>query len=641
MPSLSPDWASLFSVLPQSLAAAAPQSSGPVVSQSWHPWFTGGLVAVMVAVLVRGRYGTDLVMMGVLTALLLAGVLDIQSAVQGFANPAVITVGMLYVVAAGMRETGAMQMIAARVIGRPKDTRQAQARLIIPVAIMSAFVNNTPIVAMFLPVLQGLARRCKLAASQLYMPLSFASILGGVCTLIGTSTNIVVADALAQAVNAGDIAVADGDAKPIINMFTLSWVGLPVMIVGVVYMLVFGRRLLPRDPVLDKALAADEPDSDAPPEGYHAALKIVKGSAIAGKTVEDAGLRSLPGLFLSSVDRDDQSIVVGPNFMLAEGDVLIFVGALDSIVDLQTIRGLEPTGTSSDEPLYRPNLRLHEAVISARSELAGQSIKQAKIRTRFGAAVIAVRRQGQELRGKIGDIELRPGDTLLLEAPKGAAERFADSDNFYLISEREGPAALRHERWWVALAILVALVVSITAGWLSPMVAAMTAAGGMILTRCCTGPQARAGVDFQILITIGAAFGIGAAMTSSGVAATIAQFFVDLAGPLGPHALLATVYLVTMAFTMTMTHNAAAILMFPIALSVANGAGIDPMPFVIAIAIAASCEFSSPIGYQTNLMVMGPGNYKWLDYTRFGMPLNMIACALCVIIAPMVWPFVS
>ncbi|MFG0306596.1 MAG: SLC13 family permease [Phycisphaerales bacterium JB040] len=619
----------------------APPISDPVLAavqwQPWHPWLTGGLVVGMVVVLAKGRYGTDLVIMGVLTALLLAGVLDLESAVQGFANPAVITVALLYVVATGMRETGAMQLVASRVIGRPKSTLQAQARLAIPVALMSAFVNNTPIVAMFLPVLQGIAKRCRLAASQLYMPLSFASILGGVCTLIGTSTNIVVADALTQAVDTGVIAVEQGEKAPAISMFTLSLVGVPIMICGLGYMLLFGRRLLP-NPAPDEGEGLPAAD-DKPPEGYHAALTIARGSPIAGKTVEAAGLRSLPGLFLSSVDRDDQSIVVGPNFVLAEGDVLIFVGRLDSIVDLQTIRGLEPTGNAHDEPLYRPNLKLHEAVVAQRSELAGRTIKQARIRTRFGAAVIAVRRQGQELKGKIGDITLRAGDILLLEAPKGAAERFADSDNFYLVSEREGSAALRHERGWIAMAILVALVVTITAGWLSTMVAAMTAAGLMIVTRCCTGPQARSGVDFQLLVTIGAAFGIGEAMQSSGLAQAIADFFVNLAGPLGHHALLATVYIVTLAFTMTMTNNAAAILMFPIAIDMAASAGLNPMPFAVAIAIAASCEFSSPIGYQTNLMVMGPGNYSWMDFTRFGMPLNVIACVLCVAIAPLIWPF--
>ncbi|MFT5422764.1 MAG: di/tricarboxylate transporter [Phycisphaerales bacterium] len=646
MPPLSPDWASLFSVLPLGLSPAlgfaSPQASGPVVTQPWHAWFTGVIVLLMVAVLARGRYGTDIVMMGVLCVLLLAGVMDVDSAVQGFANPAVLTVGLLYIVAAGMKETGAMQMVAARVIGKPKNTRQAQARLILPVAVMSAFVNNTPIVAMFLPVLQGLAKRCRLSASQLYMPLSFASILGGVCTLIGTSTNIVVSRALEQAVDSGAIQVPAGEAAPEIGMFTLSWVGIPIAILGLAYMLIFGRKLLPHDPAL----------ADLPPEapathtdGYHAALRLSKGSPLAGKTVEDAGLRALQGLFLSRVDRGEQSIVVGPNFRLLEGDVIVFVGALDSIVDLQNIRGLEPVGDGDGSGgAYRPNLSLVEAVVSANSDLLGQSIRKAGIRTQYGAAVVAVRRQGHQLTGKLGDVELRAGDTLLLEAPKGAIERFAASDDFYLATEREGSAALRHERGWVAMAILAALVFAITIGWLSPMVAAMTAAGAMILTRCCTGPQARNGVDWQILVTIGAAFGIGAAMQVSGLAPSIAEKIVGLidpTGPWGPHALLAAVYLLTLVFTMTMTHNASAILMFPIAIDVAAHAGLNPMPFAVAIAVSASCEFSSPIGYQTNLMVMGPGNYKWLDFTRFGTPLNIMCGVLCVIIAPMVWPFIA
>lgn len=596
----------------------------------WQAWLTGGMLIAMVVVLAIGRFGPDLVMMGVLLVLLLAGVLEPEQAVNGFANPALVTVAMLYVVAAAMKETGAMNLVASRLIGRPKNVLEAQARLSLPVAGLSAFVNNTPIVAMFLPALSGVARRGGFPVSKLFMPLSFASILGGVCTLIGTSTNVVVADLLRRENAAGNPAAQGAE----LNMFTLALVGLPIAVLGLVYILFCSRWLLPDRTKGDTTDAAD---------GYHVAMSVPEGSPISGKTVEQAGLRHLPGLFLSRVDRGGDSIVVGPSFRLREKDTLLFVGRLDSVVDLQQLRGLCPVEHEDQTPEdgigggYRPNLRLIEAVVSTGSAFVGRTIREAGIRTRYGAAVVAVRRQGQQLTGKLGDVLLRAGDTLLLEAPRGSGARFSSSPDFYLATERLDPAALRHDRAWIAMAVLAGVVAAISFGWLSPMVGAMAGAGAMIALRCCTGPQARSAVDFQVLIVIGAAFGIGSAMQTTGLAESIALELVDWLRPLGPWALLAAVYLLTTAFTMTMTNNAAAVLMFPIALGIASEAELNVLPFAVAICIAASCEFSTPIGYQTNLMVMGPGGYRWLDYTRFGGPLTLLAAGICILLAPLAY----
>ena len=597
---------------------------------AWQAWATGGLILAMVGVLAHGRFGADIVTFGVLLALLLLGIVEPREAVAGFANPAVITVAMLYIVATAVRETGATNLIARRLIGRPKRELAAQARMVVPVAALSAFVNNTPIVAMFLPALDGLAKRTGIAPGRLFMPLSFASILGGVCTLIGTSTTVIVAGLLTSYVHEHPELYPGGDG-PAFSMFTLAWVGVPIAVAGVVYILLAGRSLLP-------ARRPDGEDADHAPGGYHASLRVCAGSPVIGKTVEQAGLRHLRGLFLSRVDRDESSVVPGPNFIVEAGDVLVFVGALESVVDLQQIRGLEPAGDEQSTD-YRPNLRLYEGVVASRSALVGRTIREAGIRTRYGAAVVAVRRQGEPITGKLGAIRLRAGDTLLMEAPRGAGARFVAGEDFYLATERESPAALRHDRAWVALAIVGLLVVTITLGWLPPMVAAMAAAGAMILTRCCTGPQARSGVDFQVLAVIGSAFGIGAALQNTGLASDIASAVVAWLDPLGPRALLAGVYVLTVVFSMVMTNNAAAVLMFPIAASVANAAGLDLMPFAVVIAVAASCEFSTPIGYQTNLMVMGPGGYKWLDYTRFGGPLNVLCGVICIALTPAVFPF--
>lgn len=580
----------------------------------------------MVAVLATGRWAPDIIMMGVLLILLLFGVLEPGEAIAGFANEGVVTVGMLYIMATGLKETGAMNAITDKLLGRPKTERQAQVRLALPVVGMSAFVNNTPIVAMFLPTLANVARRARISPSKLYMPLSFASILGGVCTLIGTSTNILIDKMVREKGMVGK------DGEPIeFGMFTLAKVGLPIAVVGIAYILLFGRRMLPdrSDPVED--IVDDQ-------SAYHATLRVESDCPIVGKTVEAADLRNLPGAFLSRIERGDESILaVSPREVIREGDELVFVGEITSVVELQQIRGLVPAGNSEKDPSYRPNLRLTEAVISTNSTLAGSTIRESGIRTRYGAVVIAVRRQGQRLHGRLGDIRLRPGDTLLMEAPRGFADRVARSQEFYLANELGTPAALRHERSWVAMSILALLVALISFSILPIMVAAMLAAGLMVLTRCCTGPQARRGVDFQILVVIGAAFGIAAAMSKTGLAETIGHTIVTAGGSLGPWALLASIYFMTVVFTACMTNNAAAVLMFPIAVAVAGEQGMNPLPFVVGVAIAASCEFSTPIGYQTNLMVMGPGGYKWLDYTKFGGPLTILCGVMCVLLAPLMF----
>lgn len=612
------------------------------MSENAQTILTGVMLVLMIGTMALGRFSADIVMMGVLLVLLLAGVLAPEEAIAGFAHPGVITVAMLYIVAAAMKETGAMARLTSTLLGRPKTERSAQVRLALPVAVMSAFINNTPIVAMFLPTLTGVARRCRIAPSKLFMPLSFASILGGVCTLIGTSTNVIVAGLLNETPMTSDGGPATVDNPALsLSMFTLAKVGLPIAIVGLAYILLFGRRLLP-----DRVDPIDQAESQG--HGYHAALKVSSGSPIIGKTVEAANLRSLPGLFLARIERSDDSVIaVSPREIIEADDVLVFVGQLDSVVELQQIKGLVPstvdaheheqTDTASTNSNYRPNLRIVEAVVSNNSTLVGLTIRQSGIRTRYGAVVVAVRRQGQQIPGKLGEIRLRPGDTLLLEAEPGFASRFGSSNDFYLVNERFTPASLRHERAWVALAILALLVALITFGVMPPMTAAMLAAGLMVVTRCCTGPQARRGVDFSILTVIGASFGIGQAMQNTGLAHDISHFILETFQSMGPWALLACVYLLTSVFTATMTNNAAAVLMFPIAVGLAQEAGINPMPFVVAITVAASCEFSTPIGYQTNLMVMGPGGYKWLDYTRFGGPLTLICGAMCVILAPIMF----
>lgn len=629
-------------------------------------WLTAAAVIALLIMLASGRVPADGAVVGVVVFLLICDVISPADALRGFANPGVVTVAALYVVAAGLKETGAIGVIAARFLGRPRTTLGAQARLIAPVAGLSAFINNTPIVAMFLPVIDGFARRTGIAPSRLYLPLSYAAILGGVCTLIGTSTNVVVAG-LIRTHNAQ---AGVTDRLPTMGMFTITIVGLPVAIVGIAYMLAAGRRLLPAH--------GHDPIDVENARRYHVEMRVLPGSAIVGRTIEQAGLRHLPGLFLARIERTpaapprvgpggerrragDVEVdaapdaadepggratipAPGPSTVLLAGDTLVFVGVLESVLDLQKIRGLMPAADSDPAPTAstkRSHLKLLEAVISPSSPLVGRSVREGGFRTRYTAVIVAVHRHGHRLPGKIGDIVLRPGDTLLIEADPSFARRYKDSPDFHLVSELDGSAVPRHERASIALGVFAVLVVALTlstmgvpgvSNWLpDEMTLALGAAVAMVILRCCSNAQARAALDWQVLIVIAASFGLGKAMENSGLAVTVADSLMAWARGGGTLALLATVYVVTLVFTSLLNNNAAAVLMFPIVLTIAAEQNLAPIPLLICMTLGASCEFITPLGYQTNLMVMGPGGYRWRDYLRYGGPLTLLCGVVAVL----------
>ncbi|EXJ14618.1 SLC13 family permease [Imhoffiella purpurea] len=588
---------------------------------TWDAWLSVTVVASAIAALALTKWPADLVLVGGVTLLLLAGVLTPAEALQGLSNQGMVTVAVLYVVAAGLRETGAIGWLVQGVLGRPRGLAHAQLRLMSPVMGMSAFLNNTPVVAMFLPAVNDWARRNRLPLSKLLIPLSYASILGGTCTLIGTSTNLVVNGMMG----------AHG-GLPTLGMFEIAWVGLPCALAGMLYLLVGGRWLLPdRRPVMS--------DLDDPRE-YTVEMLVEPGSPLAGRTIEQAGLRHLPGVYLLELERDGEILpAIAPHQRLQAQDRLVFVGVVDSVVDLQRFRGLVP---ASDQvfklDVPRPDRYLVEAVVSDSCPLVGRSIREGRFRGRYEAAVIAVGRNGERLRGKIGDIVLRAGDTLLMEADPGFVERQHNSRDFFLVSRIPDSHPLRQNRALMAVLILVSMVAVVTLGWLPMLQASMLAAGLMLATRCINAQAARAAVDWKVLIAIAASFGLGRALEVSGAAGFIAEDLVQLAQD-DPWITLAVVYLVTMLFTELVTNNAAAVLMFPIALSTSQALGVQFMPFAVAIMMAASASFSTPIGYQTNLMVYGPGGYRFSDYFRVGIPLNLLVASITIGLAPLVWGF--
>lgn len=588
---------------------------------TWEAWLTVGVVLLVLGLLTFTTILPDIILVGGVVLLLVSGVLSPDQALSGMSNEGMITVGVLYVVVAGLQETGAAAWLAQRFLGKPRSVGAAQAQVMAPVAVASAFLNNTPVVAMFMPTVADWAKKHQLAVSRLLIPLSYAAVLGGCCTLIGTSTNLIVNGLVLQQAH-----------LPSLGMWDITWIGLPCTVVGILFVIAFGRWLLPdRRPALSQL---------EDPREYTVEMLVEPGSPLVGMTIEQAGLRRLPGMYLAEIEREGVVMpAVGPEERLRGDDRLLFVGVVESVVDLQRIRGLKPA-TNQVFKLDSPRAKrtLIEAVVSNSCRMIGQTIRDAKFRNVYNAVVIAVSRNGERIQKKIGDIILRPGDTLLLEAHPQFFEQHRNSRDFYLVSRIENSNPPSHEKAFLAAAIMAAMIVFVTFEWLSMLKASMLAAGAMIATRCCTATAARRSVDWQILIAIAASFGLGKAMENTGVAQRVAMGLVDLAGG-NPWWSLVAILGVTLLLTEVVTNNAAAVLMFPITMATAENLQVNPMPFIIAIMMAASAAFALPIGYQTHMMVYGPGGYRFVDFLRIGLPLDLVVWALCALLIPVFFPF--
>ena len=582
--------------------------------------FTLAMVVVIFILMAGFRFSPDTVLFGALAVLLTVGIVTPADALKGFSNEGVFTVGILFVVAAGLRESGAMVMLMSRMLGRTRSIVGAQARIMLPVAGFSAFWNNTPLVAVLLPAIQDWSRKQNLPASKFLIPLSYAAILGGMCTIIGTSTNLVVQG------------LVIGQGREGFGFFEIGYVGLPVAIAGMVLILLTSRWLLP-----DHGTSLDALEN---PREYTLEMVVEPGGPMVGRSLEEANLEAGRGVYLMELERNGRTIDdPQPTERLEPRDILYFITPIDNAVDLQAMPGLVP---ATDERLKLDGHLHHrclvEAVVSDSSPMIDLTISEGRFRSRYDAVVIGVARNGQRIEGKLGDIVIRPGDTLLLEALPSFVERYRNSRDFYLVSQVEGYSPPRHDRAPIALAILLAMVALAISGVVGLLQAAMLAAGAMLMTNCISPDQARRSVDWRILTTIATAFGIGAALESSGAARSLAMFFSSLAGD-NPLICLLIVYLTTAFFTEIITNNAAVVLVFPIAQSLAQQLGADLMPFAAAIMIAGSSSFATPIGYQTNLMVYGAGGYRFSDFFRIGIPLDVLACIVALCIIPWIWPF--
>lgn len=603
-----------------SVAIAILPTSNSFASLSWQAWLTVAITIAVFGLNALTSLPAEIVFLGGAAVLYITGILDESAALAGFANSGMITVAVLYIVVTGLTQTGALGWISQRVLGLPQGQNAAMLRLISPIMGLSAFLNNTPVVAMFIPVVNDWCRKLRLSPSKLMIPLSYAAIFGGICTLIGTSTNLVVNGLLIAS------------AKPGLKMFDITLVGLPCAIAGSIFLLVAHRWLLPdRKPVIDDTEDVRQ---------YTVEMVVASNSPLAGNSIEAAGLRHLPGLYLAEIVRGKYVIpAASPQEILRENDQLVFVGAIDSILDLHRLRGLQPaTDQVFKLDVPRSERCLIEAVVSNTCPLVGQTIREGQFRTKYNAVVVAVARNGERIRGKIGNIRLQAGDTLLLEAHPAFLSQQRISKDFYLISSIPNSEPLRHEQAPIALATLVLMVLLAALGWMSMLKAAVVAAIIMLVTRCCSPSKAIQSIEWSVLLTIGAALALGQALESTGAAEAIATSFIGLAGD-NPWIALAMVYGITTMMTEIITNNAAAAVVFPIALSLSTKLDVNFMPFVIAIMIGASASFATPIGYQTNLMVYGPGGYKFTDFMRIGIPLNLLFWLVTVTITPFIYPF--
>jgi di/tricarboxylate transporter len=556
--------------------------------------------------------------------LLLTGVISESQALSGLSASAPITIAALYVVAGAASVTGAFAPTIDRLLdggderGQATDRRGRLFRLCMATGAMSAVLPNTPLVALVAPRVVTWARRSGLSGSTFLMPLSFAAVLGGVITVIGTSTNLVVSDLL----------VAAGEEP--LGIFEITPVGLPVALVGLAILVALA-------PVLLRGRHTAGPDPADGAGRYSIAMRVDADGPLVGRTIESGGLRHLHGLFLVGVDRGDRLVTARPETVLGAGDVCYFAGDVADVMDLIEVRGL-----TLDEDHHmrgagqRPDAGIYEVVVSERSELVGTTLKAIGFRARYDAAVIAIRRHDDDLPGKLGTISLRGGDVLLVLATPEFVRQWRGHRDFSVIASVDDVAPVRRGNAWMVVVAIVVMIALAVSGLLGLMEAALLVAGGLMAFRVISITEARRSVNFNVVLTIAMSISLGTAVAVSGLAAEIASLLGSLGEPFGDIGVIVAILAATMVLTELLSNNAAAAVMFPVAFVTAVQAGLDPRALALVVLIGASCSFLSPIGYQTNLMVYGLGGYRFSDFTRLGAPLT----AATLIVTPIVLPLV-
>jgi di/tricarboxylate transporter len=579
----------------------------------------------MFGFLAWGRFPAWLVFMGTMTAVMTLKLAPPEALLTGFSNTGVITVAALFPVAAGMYASGAISLLSQRFVGRPESLAAAQIRIFPPMALGSAVLNNTPMVAMMIPVVRSLARATGLAGSKIYMGLSFMAILGGSMTLIGSSVNLIIGGLVSSALERGAL---KGMAP--LGIFDPIWIGMPATLAGLAFMILLGTRLLPDRTRQDEA--------GVEKRIYRSELTVEDNSFLAGKTLLEAGFAKPIGYTLEAVTRRGAPIEAGPHSRLEAGDVLTFYAQAEVLPEVWTTLGLVPVFASPMET-KRHEHHLVELVISARSPAIGHRVADLPLPgSPYEMMLVGISRHGQAPPQSLAELRLEPGDAAIVEVGDAFFYENRRELDFIVTRRLQGYRVQRVDRAVIAM-LITAVMVAVTAiGLMSMLNAALLATAAMLLTGCLTGSRVWGSLDWQTIVVLGAAVGLEAAVTNSGLSAAFAGVIAGIGGS-SPVIALSAVYVGTILMTNIITNAAAAAFMFPVALSLANSLGVSFMPFAMVLMSASTCAFINPAGFQTNLMVQEPGGYTFADFARVGVPLTLVIGAVVLSLAPLVYGF--
>jgi di/tricarboxylate transporter len=586
------------------------------------------LIVAAFASFVRERTPPDVVALSLFVVIALLGLIPIKDAFAVFSNPAPITVAAMFVLSAALMRCGVLDYLS-----NPLEKAAALPYpvvlflLVLLVAFVSAWINNTPVVVVFVPVALSLARRMKLPASKFLIPVSYAAVLGGICTLIGTSTNLVVNGLLVER------------GLPGLGMFELAAVGVPITVAGAIYLALVGKRLLPSRESLSSILSKEERRE------YMTEAFVPGHSPLIGKSLRAAGLVKARGFRTIEVVRDGVAIDIDPEVTpLREGDRLVLACRPSGIAHARSMPGFDFTAEAGLEQIAAHEGVVFEGAVAPHSEMIGRSVSELNFRQRYRVIVLAIHRAGENVREKLETLPLQMGDILLMMGTEQAVNELRRGDEIILFDRPPLPSFSRHKRIPLVLATILAVILAETFDLVPIHLGAVAGAVLMCLTGCIKPKEAYESIEWNLLFVIFGMLALGAALQHTGAAGWLAHNMVVgvehlVSGPNKALVMLACVYLVTMLLTEILSNNAVAALMVPIAVGIAAATNVDSRPYIIAVTIAASAAFATPIGYQTNTYIYGIGGYKFRDFVRIGVPLNILGFAVAMFVIPRVWPF--
>ncbi|MEZ4753573.1 MAG: SLC13 family permease [Bdellovibrionota bacterium] len=579
------------------------------------------ITALAVALFALEIFPVDFVSLTLLALLLSFGLVTADEGLSGFSNQATVTVAAMFVISSGLQRTGAVKQVGRALLKFGHNLPLLTLVLCIGIGIISAFINNTAAVAVLLPVVLTVCVKRNISPSKMLIPLSFASQFGGVCTLIGTSTNILVSSISADA------------GYGAFSMFEFSKLGLIMVTAGTLYLVTIGQRLLPNRNSKDLTEAYELRD-------FITEIRINEDSPLVGRTLREMKFGQKYEASVLEIIRNKEKIWGALDNPLQVNDILIVRGNLTSLMSLKDAAGFSILAEFKleDTDLATEERTMVQVLLTANSNLIGKTLSDIGFQQRYNCIVIAIRRKEEIIRTKISEIELDFGDELLLQGPVASLQSLRNNDNFIVLQEI-GQQFTRNKKAPIAISILLGVVLVSALGFAPILYTALIGALLMVLTKCITMEEAHLAINWHVIFLLAGILPLGIAMTKSGAAQLVVDTAMNGLGDQGPYVILAGIYLVTAILTEIISNNAAAVLMAPIAISTAIGTGIDPKPLLIAVCFAASTSFTTPVGYQTNTMVYTPGGYKFTDFMKVGIPLNIIFWILSVIFIPIFWEF--